>query len=60
MAVSGFGLKNKLATDFGCAMKSTKIEGGAGSVLRSSGLLRVEASRAGVFQSSLKTGGDVA
>jgi hypothetical protein len=35
-------------------------EDGAGHASRSSGLLRIEASRAGVFQSSLETGGAAA
>jgi hypothetical protein len=43
-----------------CATKSTEDEDGVGHASRSSGLLRLEASRARVSMSSLKTGGGTA
>jgi hypothetical protein len=65
---SDFGLKiialiswfwPKKQADFGLsfASQNRQMEDGAGHALRSGGLIHLEASRARVFQSNLKTGG---
>jgi hypothetical protein len=56
---SWFGLQNQ--TDYGLSVAAqNRREGdGVGHASRSSGLLRMEASRVRFFQSGLKTGGGV-
>jgi hypothetical protein len=55
--VSWFGPQNQVGYDLLVAPQNRwEGEDGAGHALRSSGLLRLEVSRAGVSQSSLKTG----
>jgi hypothetical protein len=57
MTISWFGPQNQTGFGLSVAPQNRRREVGAGHVSRSSGLLRVEASLAGVFQSGLKTGG---
>jgi hypothetical protein len=58
---SWFRPQNQVSYGLSVAPQNRQLdEDDAGHVLRSSGLLHLEASRARVFQSSLKTGGDVA
>jgi hypothetical protein len=55
--VSWFGPQNQVGYDLLVAPQNRwEDEDGAGHALRSSGLLRLEVSCAGVSQSSLKTG----
>jgi hypothetical protein len=55
--VSWFGPQNQVGFGLLVAPQNRWREVGAGHTLRSSGLLRVEASLARISQSSLKTGG---
>jgi hypothetical protein len=57
MTVSWFGTKNQVGFGLSVAPQNQRREIGVGHTSRSSGLLRVEASLARVFQSGLKTGG---
>jgi hypothetical protein len=57
MTISWFGPQNQTGFGLSVAPQNRRREVGAGHVSRSSGLLRVEASLARVFQSGLKTGG---
>jgi hypothetical protein len=56
-AVSWFVPQNQVGFDLSVAPQNRREGNGVGHASRSSGLLRVEASWARVFQSSLKTGG---
>jgi hypothetical protein len=57
---SWFGTQNQLGDDFSVAPQNRQEDEMAwGHASRSSGLLRVEASRARISQSGLKTGGGV-
>jgi hypothetical protein len=56
-AVSWFGPQNHVVFGFSVAPQNRQREVGMGHALRSTGLLRVEASMARVSQSGLKTGG---
>jgi hypothetical protein len=58
--VSWVGPQNQVGIGLSVVPQNRRREVGAGHVLRSNGLLRVEASVARVFQSSLKTGGGAA
>jgi hypothetical protein len=51
--------QNKVSFGLSVAPQNRQREVGAGHVLRSSGLFHVEASLTRVFQSGLKTDGDV-
>ena len=55
--VSWFGPQNQAGFGLSVAPQNRRREVGAGHASRSSGLLRLEESRARVFQSGLKTGG---
>jgi hypothetical protein len=56
--VSWFGPQNQAGFSLSVAPQNRReVEDGAGHVSRTSSLLRVEANRAKVFQSGLKTGG---
>jgi hypothetical protein len=57
VTISWFGPQNQTGFGLSVAPQNRRREVGAGHVSRSSGLLRVEASLARVFQSGLKTGG---
>jgi hypothetical protein len=57
VTVSWFGPQNEVSFGVSVAPQNRRREVGAGHVSRSSGLLRVEASLARIYQSSLKTGG---
>jgi hypothetical protein len=57
MTVSWFGPQNQAGFGLSVAPQNRRREVGAGHASRPSGLLRVEASLARVFQSGLKTGG---
>jgi hypothetical protein len=57
--VSWFGPKNQVGFGLSVASQNRWREVGTGHASRSSGLLDVEASLTRVFQSDLKTGGDV-
>jgi hypothetical protein len=56
--VSWFGPQNQAGFDLSVVPQNRWRKDDAGHTLRSSGLLRLEASRARVFQSGLKTGRD--
>jgi hypothetical protein len=57
--ISWFGPQNQSGFGLSIVSQNQQSEVGVGHVSRSSGLLHVEASRAWVSQSGLKTGGDV-
>jgi hypothetical protein len=56
--VSWFEPQNKVGFDLSVVSQNRRREVSAGHTLRSSGLLRMEASLTRVFQSDLKTDGD--
>jgi hypothetical protein len=60
VTVSWFGPQNQVDFGLSVAPQNRRREVGVGHASRSSGLLRVKASLARVFQSSLKTGGGTA
>jgi hypothetical protein len=55
--VSWFGSQNEADFGLSVAPQNQRMEVGVGHASRSSGLLRVEASLAMIFQSGLKTSG---
>jgi hypothetical protein len=55
--VSWFGSQNQADSGLSVAPQNQRMEVGVGHASRSSGLLRVEASLAMIFQSGLKTSG---
>jgi hypothetical protein len=55
--VSWFGSQNQADFGLSVAPQNQRMEVGVGHTSRSSGLLRVEASLAMIFQSGLKTSG---
>jgi hypothetical protein len=57
VTVSWFGPQNQAGFGLSVVLQNRRREVGAGHASRFSGLLRVEASRARVSQSGLKTGG---
>jgi hypothetical protein len=56
--VSWFGPQNQVGFGLSVAPQNRQRDVGAGHATRSSGLLRMEACLARVYQSGLKTGGD--
>jgi hypothetical protein len=59
VTVSWFGLQNQVDDDLSVTPQNRRMEDGVGHAVRSSGLLCLEASHVRVFQSGIKTGGDV-
>jgi hypothetical protein len=57
VTVSWFGPQNQTGFGLSVVPQNRRMDVGVGHASRSSGLLRVEASLARVFQSGLKTGG---
>jgi hypothetical protein len=57
VTVSLFGRPNQADFDLSVAPQNRRREVGTGHTSRSNSLLRVEVSRARIFQSGLKTGG---
>jgi hypothetical protein len=57
VTVSWFGPQNQIGFGLSVVPQNRRMDVGVGHASRSSGLLRVEASLARVFQSGLKTGG---
>jgi hypothetical protein len=57
VTVSWFGSQNQIGFGLSVVPQNRRMDVGVGHASRSSGLLRVEASLARVFQSGLKTGG---